>query len=166
MVHDCVDTGLVFSANDADRMRLLLDNISEPEDQLDSGIQVGLCIASNFTPIPRISLRVLDADMYQTQCHPIQLTDAQLTAFMDSSDCSKHVRDIVENKLCTNASVSLNSKGTTALQYITRQNLATSDTRFNHKVKDNLVTFIAKHFFNKAYIVRVMAYRETVYPST
>jgi hypothetical protein len=104
MVHDCVDTGLVFSANDADRMRLLLDNISEPEDQLDSGIQVGLCIASNFTPIPRISLRVLDADMYQTQCHPIQLTDAQLTAFMDSSDCSKHVRDIVENKLCTNAS--------------------------------------------------------------
>jgi hypothetical protein len=43
---------------------------------------------------------------------PIQLTDAQLTAFMDSSDCSKHVRDIVENKLCTNASVSFCLHGT------------------------------------------------------
>ena len=118
--------------------------------------------------MPRISLRVLDADMFKSKCHPILLTRDELTVLLlDSTRVHEHVKHIVETKLCTSECVLLPqrpgcpySKKISPLQYITRQYFKTSDDRFNHKVKTNLVNFIVATFFNQQYIERIMAFKD------
>ncbi len=96
----------------------------------------------------------------------MQLGKDELTSYMkDSRLATNHVIDIVENKLCTAECVVLDqrskgpySKGITAIQYITRQNLKASDPKFSHHVKSNLIDFIVRKFFNSKYIERVLAF--------
>ena len=92
MTHASVDTGLVLSVYDTDRISLLLANPDEPGTHLECGIPVSLFKASGtVSAIPRISLRVLDSDMFRTQCHPIQYAEHDLFGYMNNRELSRRL---------------------------------------------------------------------------
>jgi hypothetical protein len=138
MTHDGMEDGLIMSESDARRMELLLEQPDVQKKELEAGISVQLFKTKFVCPMPRISLRVLDADMFKQGCHPACLRRALLTLFLSDSDqLHQHVKQLVEEKLCTPECVQLvqqsgapHSKHISLLQYITRQCLKNNDERF------------------------------------
>jgi len=169
MTHDGIEDGLIISESDARRMELLLEQPDVHKQELEAGIAVQLFKTKFVCPMPRISLRALVADMFKQGCHPVCLSRSQLLLFLSDSDqLHQHVKQLVEEKLCTPECVQLaqqsgapHSKHISPLQYITRQCLMkNNDNRLNHKIKQNFVDFIISKFFNQAYIQRLMAFKD------
>ena len=63
--HAGIEDGLNVSPLDARRMDLLLQDPSTQQDELTAGITVSIFKATYIGYIPRVTLRVVDADMFQ-----------------------------------------------------------------------------------------------------
>ena len=159
--------GLVVSESDDLRHKLLIYEGGQ-QHVLSAGIPVSIFKTGHAQTISTISLRMLDSDMYTCGCHPIQETQEHLTALMlDSARANEHVKHMVETKLCNSQCVKLDRhagrphcRSVSALQYITRQDLVSTDTRFNHHIKQNLIDYIVRTFFNRQYLQHIIAQKD------
>ena len=86
---------------------------------------------------------------------------------LDSARANEHVKHMVETKLCNSQCVKLDRhagrphcRSVSALQYITRQDLVSTDTRFNHHIKQNLIDYIVRTFFNRQYLQHIIAQKD------
>ena len=165
VVHEGLDEGWRFTADDHERFKLL--GVSEQE--LQQGIPVKLFQINRARPMPRISLRLLDSHLHAMNAHPTQLSRKDADMLISRKGLQKHVQDIVRKRLLQCAPVGPNpirmqdGKQTrsaySALAYITRQDLSIKDEHygFDTHIFQNLVYFIKNTFFSPKYMTSCWA---------
>ena len=120
---------------------------------LTHGIAVPLFQAGHDRDMDRITLRVLDADLYQHSLHPVQLTEAVLDQLTSCSGVKPHVKKVVEQLL--------QIKQVVPIQYITRSSLKVRDStyKFSSAIRRDFVKYVRKKFFSTKYLERVKRFK-------
>ena len=85
MIHEGLEDGWKFSSADVKRLQLL----NKTDEQLKQGIQVKLFQAHRATPMPRISLRLLEAHLHVIKAHPTQPEKGMLQQLVQKSECAR-----------------------------------------------------------------------------
>jgi hypothetical protein len=167
MIHAAAAVAWRFTADDDKRCLLLVDHKDTSTEELRRGVSIKLFQAHMARPLARVSLQLIDTHLHRVQAHPTQLPSEDLDSFIQGKGVRKHVAKVVREKLLQCEPVGPNptrlrgGKFThcaySALQYITRLDVEIADTQhhFNTHIFNNLVVYVKKKFFNRAYLERV-----------
>ena len=111
--------------------------------------------AGHFFSLGRITLRVLDVDLYEHSLHPTQLSEASLEQLAKHIGVKPHVADVVEKLL--------RAKKASPILYITRQNLKVSDDQYNFssQIRRDFVKYVKSKFFSDEYLQRILEYKRS-----
>lgn len=173
--HTGLEDSLHLTQSDLRRISLLLDD-SQTTQSLTRGIPVKIFKNNQAVCMPRITVRVIDQDLFQLHVHPIQETTEKLNHLMQGHDSIHgHVEKIIDQKLLPHAAQSRGrpidstkpySKKCTPLQYITHSKLGVKDTqyKFNGHIHQHFIEFLKENFFSHKYIERVLALKRQTTP--
>ena len=147
-----IEDGAQFSSEDLARMDLLVDESTSAAD-LKLGIAVPLFQAGHDFNMERITLRVLDADLFRHSLHPVQLSEDFVGRLTHSNGVKAHVKDVVKQLL--------HNKQLAPIPYITRKSLTVKNStyQFSTAIRRDFVKFVKRKFFNTQYLQRAQGFR-------
>jgi hypothetical protein len=101
--HTGLEDSLHLTQSDLRRISLLLDD-SQTTQSLKHGIPVKIFKKKQAARMSRITIRVIDQDLFQLHVHPIQMTIEKLNHLMQRHDSIHgHVEKIIDQSLLPHA---------------------------------------------------------------